>query len=316
MGSEMCIRDSHVRRWKKDFEAYHSASNMRLLSIRNQQAFLLRCLDDDISARISRLSTATTPIFPQNNMVSCFSLLDDFFKERNPILMRRKTFFTCKQSSSQDELAFMEDVRSAADEGDIAGMSVEDAICLVYVIGVKDDTLRDKLSEVPDPNIEKFTAIMKSYVQSKITRREIASAAAISRNSQAPAKPGKQQSSSSNPQKPRQQLSEEEKKRRTRFKGKCFRCGSTEHMQPNCPKSAGITCNICKQPGHMSSVCLRAAAARAVQEQPAYTVSYPPSVQSQPQLTHQQPLAVDYSDSVSSAYTAQLHNIPTPQAPL
>ena len=101
-------------------------------------------------------------------MVSCFSLLDNFFKERNPILMRRKTFFICKQSSTQDKLAFMEDVRSAADEGDIAGMSVEDTICLVYVIGVKDDILRDKLSEVPDPNIEKFTAIMKSYVQSKI----------------------------------------------------------------------------------------------------------------------------------------------------
>ena len=99
-----------------------------------------------MSARISRLSTATTPIFPQNNMVSCFSLLVDFFKERNPILMRRKTFFTCKQSSTQDELAFMEDVCSAADKGDIAGMSVEDAICLVYIIGVKDDILRDKLS--------------------------------------------------------------------------------------------------------------------------------------------------------------------------
>ena len=69
----------------------------------------------------------------------------------------------------------------------------------------------------------------------------------------------------------------------------------------------------------MSSVCLRAAAARVVQDQqPTYTVSYPPSVQlpqTQQQLTHQQPLAVDYSDSVS-AYTAQLHNIPTPQAPL
>ena len=82
----------------------------------------------------------------------------------------------------------MEDVCSAADEGDIAGMSVEDGICLVYVIGVKDDTLRDKLSEVPEPNIENFTAIMKSYVQSKITRREIASTAAISRNSQAQGK--------------------------------------------------------------------------------------------------------------------------------
>ena len=130
---------AHARRWKKDFEAYHSALNMRLFLVRNQQAFLLRCLDDDVSARISRLSTATTPIFPQLNMVSCFSLIDNFFKERNPILMRRIFFFTCKQSSTKDELAFMEDVRSAADEGDIAGMSVEDAICLVYVIGVKDD---------------------------------------------------------------------------------------------------------------------------------------------------------------------------------
>ena len=136
--------------------------------------------------------------------------------------MRRKTFFTCRQSATQDELAFMEDVRSSADEGDIAGMSVEDAICLVYMIGVKDDTLRDKLSEVPDPDIEKFTAIMKSYVQSKITRREIASAAAISRNSQASTKQQQsrqQQGNSNSSNKQRQPLSEEEKKWRTRFKG-------------------------------------------------------------------------------------------------
>ena len=59
----------------------------------------------------------------------------------------------------------MGDVRSAADEGDIAGMSIEDAICLVHAIGVKDDTLREKLSAVPEPNIERFAAIKKSYVQ-------------------------------------------------------------------------------------------------------------------------------------------------------
>ena len=238
--------------------------------------------------------------------------------------MRRKTFFTCRQSATQDELAFMEDVRSAADEGDIAGMSVEDAICLVYVIGVKDDTLRDKLSEVPDPDIEKFTAIMKSYVQSKITRREIASAAAISRNSQGSGKQQQsrqQQGGSNSSNKQRQPLSEDEKKRRSRFKGKCFRCGSAEHMQPNCPKPANITCNICKQAGHMSPVCLRAAAARVVQDQssqPTYTVTYPSSQPQHQQFAHQsnqQPLAVDYSDSVS-AYSANLHNLPTPQAPL
>ena len=38
---------------------------------------------------------------------------------------------------------------------------------------MKDDTLRDKLSEVQDPNIAKLTLVMKSYVQSKITAREL-----------------------------------------------------------------------------------------------------------------------------------------------
>ena len=65
---------AHVRRWKKDFEAYHSASNMRLLSVRNQQAFLLRCLDDDVSARISRLSTAIQLLFFPSTIWSPVSL--------------------------------------------------------------------------------------------------------------------------------------------------------------------------------------------------------------------------------------------------
>ena len=160
-------------------------------------------------------------------------------------------------------------------------------------------------------------------MQSKITRREIASAAAISRNSQGSGKQQsrQQQGGSNSSNKQCQPLSEEEKKRRSRFKGKCFRWGSAEHMQPNCPKPPNITCNICKQAGHMSPVCLRAAAARAVQEQssqPTYTVTYPSPQPQQQQFAHQpnqQPLAVDYSDSVS-AYSANLHNLPTPQAPL
>ena len=72
----------------------------------------------------------------------------------------------------------------------------------------------------------------------------------------------------------------------------------------------------------MSPVCLRAAAARVMHDQssssqPTYTVTYPSQQPQQQQLVqqNQQPLAVDYSDSVS-AYTAHLHNLPTPQAPL
>ena len=48
-----------------------------------------------------------------------------------------------------------------------------DAICLVYVLGVKDDALRDKLSEVAEPTLEKFNTIVKTYVQMKITALEL-----------------------------------------------------------------------------------------------------------------------------------------------
>ena len=155
---------AHVRQWKTDFTAYHLSSNMRILPLTNQQAFFNKCIDDDLSAHVFRLLTATTPIFPAPGFVSCFDIIDEFFKERNPILMLRKAFFTLRQTDAHhDELSFMEDVRRAADEGDLAGMTVEDAICLVYVLGVKDDALRDELSEVQDPDIAKLTLVMKSY---------------------------------------------------------------------------------------------------------------------------------------------------------
>ena len=89
---------AHVRRWKVDFTAYHSSSNMRVLPLTNQQAFFNKCIDDDLSARVSRLVTATTPIFPAPGFVSCFNIIDEFFKERNPVLMRHKAFFTLRQT--------------------------------------------------------------------------------------------------------------------------------------------------------------------------------------------------------------------------
>ena len=75
---------AHIRRWKTDFTAYHSSSNMRVLPLTNQQAFFNKCIDDDLSARVSRLVTATTPIFPAPGFVSCFDIIDEFFKECNP----------------------------------------------------------------------------------------------------------------------------------------------------------------------------------------------------------------------------------------
>ena len=36
-----------VRRWKQRFRAFHASSNLRVLSLPDQQAYLIACIDDD-----------------------------------------------------------------------------------------------------------------------------------------------------------------------------------------------------------------------------------------------------------------------------
>ena len=69
----------------------------------------------------------------------------------------------------------------------------------------------------------------------------------------------------------RPKMSEEEKRRRAKFKGKCFRCGATDHMVPQCKLSPNISCNSCKQSGHIATVCERSSTVRAtvLDNQPA-----------------------------------------------
>ena len=53
-----------VRRKKQRFRAFHASSNLRVLSLPDQQAFLIACIDDEVANRIHRLVTETTPLFP------------------------------------------------------------------------------------------------------------------------------------------------------------------------------------------------------------------------------------------------------------
>jgi hypothetical protein len=64
---------SDLRQWKRQFEAFYSASNLASFKMADQIAYLETCLSKDLAKFIARETTATTPIIGQN---SCFSLLD------------------------------------------------------------------------------------------------------------------------------------------------------------------------------------------------------------------------------------------------
>ena len=171
---------------------------------------------------------------------------------------------------------------------------------MMYAVGVRDDKLRQKFYEIPDPTLRQFHVIMDAWSQR--TRQ-------MSDHDKKPAvtmKVGDKSQKKKEVNTKRAPLSSEEKTRRQNIKGRCFRCGQADHMMPACKLSANITCNTCKNPGHISSAC-HSGTTRAIQGDNS--------------LQHI-PNAIDYfpasasSQYVGASYTASAHNRPTPELPL
>ena len=157
-----------LRRWKQRYTSFHQSSNFRILPISDQQAFLLACIDDDIANRIIRVVTETTPVLPQaNGNPCCFDVIDGLFREKNPVLLRRVNLLGYKQSEGQDGINWREELRNIGDDADVDEMTSADLFCVIYVMGVKDNTLREKLLEIQNPNIEKFDRAVDAYDQAK-----------------------------------------------------------------------------------------------------------------------------------------------------
>ena len=84
------------------------------------------------------------------------------------------------------------------------------------------------------------------------------------------------------------------------MKGKCYRCGSGEHMANNCPVAKVIKCRSCSASQLIAAACLPTASVRAEGEsgqgQSTLAVEYQPDRQQQPKQAAQ----VNYVQSFPS----------------
>ena len=133
-------------------------------------------------------------------------------------------------------------------------MTPEDALCLTLLSGVQDVRLKEKLSELDPPTLPAFGVLIDAHLHSKATAGLAASANRTE---------GKQQQKKTNAPK----VSAAEKKRRQVMKGKCFRCGSSEHMANNCKVAKDVKCRICNTQGHIQRACSQGKARSAEESQ-------------------------------------------------
>ena len=216
-----------LRIWIKKYEAYYAASG------------LLNCLDSTLPLQLDGNISAQTPVLGAN---SCMSKLVEMFRKKYPLLLRRKNFFQMTQQTGQDTRAFLEQLKCAASEADIEGMTLEDALCCTLLNGVWDVRLKEKLSELDPPTLPAFGVLIDAHLHSKATAGQTALANCTE---------GKQQQKKTNAPK----VSDAKKKRRQIIKGKCFRCGCSEHMANNCKVAKDVKCRTCNAQGHIQSAC-------------------------------------------------------------
>ena len=146
--------------------------------------------------------------------------------------------------------ALSQSIKTGAGETDIQGMTMEDSLCLVCLTGLKDNRLREKLSELETPTLPAFAVLIDAYMHSKATASSSAAAAATDGRQQN--KGGNKNNNNGN----RPGLRENEKKRRSVMKGKCYRFGSPDHMANNCSVAKGIKCKKCNGVGHTQAACI------------------------------------------------------------
>ena len=152
-----------LRIWLKKFEAYYIASGIQNARTAVQHAYLLNCLDSELSLQLNGCITAQATVLGPN---LCASRLTEIFKKKYLLLLCRKKFFQMSQQPGQDKCEFMEQLKSVAAEADIKGMNLEDALCLTLLSGIRDARL---LSELEQPTLPAFGVLIDAYLLSKAT---------------------------------------------------------------------------------------------------------------------------------------------------
>jgi len=240
--------------WKRQFRAYYTTSNMQATNIANQQAYFLNCVDLELAKLVSRDTAAMDPVF--GPAPSLHSKLEAFFLRKHPPLLRRQSFFQMRQQAGQGARDYLEALRSAADEADLAAMRMEDALCVQLVSGLNDMKLVEKLTEIEQPTLQRFITLVDAHMHAQASSTAVGAAAQTGRGNRNRGNSTQQQpQQGGSRQRGQQPVNEDEKKRRQALQGKCYRCGSADHQGRDCKHQRDVTCNKCRKPGHVSPAC-------------------------------------------------------------
>ena len=84
--------------------------------------------------------------------------------------MRRQAFFSASQKEGQSVLDFRDQLRSLGN--DLESMSVEGCYCLMYQLGVRDETLRRELGKIKTSTLAEFDTLLEAHALMEASEKQ------------------------------------------------------------------------------------------------------------------------------------------------
>ena len=199
--------------FKDKFRRYFNASNFHVLSIPQQQAYLMAVLDDNLTVRVRFADT--------DGLEACFTKLNAIHDQRYPWIRKLMDCMKYKQGKAQNASDFISNKARLQRESGMMDMSVERLAMADILASIDDPELIDEIlkMDLTDATVDTIWQAGVKYDTRQASKKAL---------SEPP-------SSSA---------------RRVRTTH-CFKCGEEGHFRDACSKT--VLCSICKSPNHCDS---------------------------------------------------------------
>ena len=186
---------------------------------------------------------------------SCMKAIRDEFYARHPIFNRRIAFFKATQQSGQSMTDFIIQVGNLSDEADIVSLSSNNVLFYRYLARCINSDLRQKIMELDHPTKAQVEQFVHNYETAK-TQDKAIKPQSVAQTKKTTHSTGNNSSGAKNSKGNKGSKSQQKKGGKSSSTDKkCYRCGSTGHLAPDCRLPRDTVCSYCDGKGHLEKVC-------------------------------------------------------------
>jgi len=236
-----------VETWTEAFIRYHKIGQIHLLDPEYQRGLFQECVERSFMEEIKNELKPGMPAYRQYDDECMVAVARLRILAATPLKTRRNEYLSIVQNPGEEHIKYLARSKASSKHAEMDKITEEDLLMIVIIKGSSDSKLKMKWLETANLNYDKARQVVIEYVGNQKSARELT--------------PGHSGGSTSTVSAAQIQARNADLKTieqfKKHYKGRCFRCGSSDHRGDNAScKARSINCTNCQKTGHFARMCM------------------------------------------------------------